>query len=187
MDELDLILRAAELAGRAHGTQTRKASRIPYVNHPLRVARAAREAGLPVEAIAAALLHDVLEDTATTEAELAREMPARVVEIVRKLTKSWPDDADAESKELGKPAYYAAIRNDAEAAAVKLLDRADNLDDMREGLPRLRDWAERYLRKTEREISAIREACRNAAACERYDRALARLEAALRNPEDAEA
>lgn len=176
---LGLVLRAAVYAGEAHGAQTRKGSQEPYLNHPLRVAEKAQQAGLSEPAIAASLLHDVVEDTPCRLEDLAALFPERVVRLVDLLTKWWPDDAPPDIKAREKPKYYGAILDDPEAMAVKLLDRADNLQDMVRMLPRMRGWAERYLRKTEREIRPIAEACPNAMARELYARAIADLQAAL--------
>lgn len=176
----ELVTRAAAYAAAAHAYQRRKGHLDePYINHPLRVAHAASEAGLSDEAIAAALLHDVVEDTPRSQREIAAAFPPRTAELVRLLTKWWPDDAPPAVKAEGQPAYYGAILRDAEAIALKLLDRADNLTDMRRMLPRNRDWAARYLRKTRHEIDPLRDACSNVLACERYDAAKAELDAAL--------
>lgn len=176
---LELVLRAAAFAAEAHRTQTRKGSPDPYINHPLRVAHEAARAGLSEEAIASALLHDVLEDTPVTREQLAARFPDRVTELVEVLTKWWPDDAPREVKAVGKPKYYGAILQDPDAMAIKLLDRADNLLDMVRTLPRMRAWAERYHSKTAREIQPIAEACPNRAAREAYGRALEELARAL--------
>ncbi|MNR85362.1 GTP pyrophosphokinase [compost metagenome] len=176
---LELVLRAAAFAGEAHGTQTRKGSPQPYITHPLRVAHAASLAGLSSEAIAASLLHDVVEDTPVTLDDLSERFPERVVHLVHLLTKWWPDDAPKDLKASEKPKYYGAILEDDDAMALKLLDRADNLQDMVRMLPRMRGWAERYLKKTEREIQPIAEACPNAMARSEYARAIADLHRAL--------
>lgn len=176
---LELVLLAASVAGKAHGTQTRKGSPEPYINHPLRVAHETAQAGLPPEAIAAALLHDVVEDTSWTLEDLASRFPARVVHLVDLLTKWWPDDAPKTLKASEKPKYYGAILKDPDAMAIKLIDRADNLQDMVRMLPRMRSWAERYLSKTESEIRPIFEACPNPRARQQYDQALRDLHRAL--------
>lgn len=176
---LELVLKAAAYAGEAHGTQTRKGSPQPYITHPLRVAHAASLAGLSDEAIAASLLHDVVEDTPVTLEDLKARFPERVVHLVHLLTKWWPDDAPKDLKATEKPRYYGAILEDSEAMAIKLLDRADNLQDMVRMLPRMRRWAERYLAKTETEIRPIFDACPNAPARSAYAQALADLHRAL--------
>jgi GTP pyrophosphokinase len=153
--EIRLILRAAAFAAQAHAKQLRKTGDQPYINHLLRVAQSAADAGLPEEAIAAALLHDVIEDTEVTVEELARAFPERVVSLVKLLTEWWSDDASQEVKARERPKYYRAILTDPEAVEIKLLDRADNLLDMVRSLPQVQRWATKYLARTEPELAEI--------------------------------
>ncbi|MFP5501914.1 MAG: HD domain-containing protein [Candidatus Sericytochromatia bacterium] len=178
--DIELITRAAAYAAEAHKHQTRKASPEPYVNHVLRVAHMAVQAGLSAEAVSAALLHDVVEDTRYSQKDIEAAFPPRVADLVDRLTQWWPDDADAATKAAGKPKYYARILEDAEAIDIKLLDRADNLQDMARMLPKARGWAERYMRRTEEEIKPMLEASKNEVAKRAYTEALRGLKAALR-------
>ena len=112
----DLVAVARRLAEAHHTGQVDKAGQ-PYIGHVLRVAE--RVSHLAPEVVAAALLHDVLEDTAATAAELAAAgIPTTVIEAVVLLTKT------------GGPldAYYSRIREHPVALAVKLADIADNAD-----------------------------------------------------------
>lgn len=177
--QISLVTSAAAFAAEAHKNQKRKASGIPYVNHLLRVAEQAALAGLSTEAVAAALLHDVVEDTPVTFDILDARFPARVVELVRLLTQWWGEDADPAVKQAEKPRYYQQILSDTEAVHLKLLDRADNLGDMTRDLALVRGWAERYLKKTEIEIAPIRAACQNDAVSDFYENALAKLRHAI--------
>ena len=153
------IALAEAIAERAHGGQTRKIIKTPYVEHPRRVAAKAYSMGFGEDAVAAALLHDVLEDTDLTVADLAAAgVSARTIKIVGLLTKWWADSAPTEWKDQFKPSYYAQIAADADATAIKLLDRADNLRDMALVVDKNRKWCERYLAKTEREFPQL-EAC----------------------------
>jgi (p)ppGpp synthase/HD superfamily hydrolase len=112
------LARALAAAERAHANEKRDGG-TPYVEHPIRVALSvAEEAGLDdPEALCAALLHDVLEDSEITRADLARELGPAVADLVARLTQ----EGDA-------GAYVARIRAapDARAEAVKLADRLDN-------------------------------------------------------------
>lgn len=173
--EIKLILRAAAFAAKAHAKQMRKTGDQPYINHLLRVAQAAGDAGLSEEAIAAALLHDVIEDTKVTIEELSDEFPDRVVRLVHLLTQWWPDDAPSEVKESERPKYYREILADAEAIDIKLLDRADNLLDMVRGLPKVQRWATKYLMRTEPELAEVYAASRNEYARQFYQSALEKL------------
>jgi (p)ppGpp synthase/HD superfamily hydrolase len=119
----ELIARADRLCEEAHAGQFDKAGN-PYVEHPRRAASYV-DAG-NVRAVAAALLHDVLEDSSLTAAEVAAEgIPHDVIEIVELLTRS-PDVPDDE--------YYRCIRGRPDALEAKLADLADNTDPARMAL-----------------------------------------------------
>src|ERR1043165_4007332 len=84
-----MILRAANFAARKHRLQKRKDEESsPYVNHPLAVAMLLAEVGAVTdeEVLAAAILHDTLEDTETTPAELEAAFGARVRALVEAVT-----------------------------------------------------------------------------------------------------
>lgn len=179
--DIALVTRAAAYAAEAHVKQKRKAGDEPYINHPLRVAQAAAEVGLDAEAIAAALLHDVVEDTGRTLDDLAAHFPPRTLDLVRRMTKWWPDDASAAVKLEGNPRYYGAILEDPAATAIKLLDRADNLWSMVRMLPQLQDWAQRYYRKSQEEVAPLAEVAINREAAARFTAAHRALAAALEN------
>ena len=68
-DTLDKI---AAFADRSHGDQRRKYADERYIHHPLRVMKACQDQGYPLPVLAAAILHDVLEDTSTTREEIKK-------------------------------------------------------------------------------------------------------------------
>lgn len=122
------VERAAAIAAVVHEGQTDKAGE-RYLGHPRRVA--GRTDGSP-EQVAAAWLHDVLEDGPFNDAEfqygmevLAREVSPRVAVAVHLLTKYPADKADDLLQ------YYCRIRRNPLALAVKLADIADNTDPVR--------------------------------------------------------
>lgn len=85
MNELfpDLMERAMRIAAISHRDQQRKASPVPYLAHPASVALVLSQAGyFEPEILAAALLHDVIEDTSYTIESCRAEFPAAVVELV---------------------------------------------------------------------------------------------------------
>ena len=85
MNDTALIVRAAAFAAERHRDQRRKdADASPYINHPLALADVLANEGGVTEAIvlAAALLHDTIEDTATTARELAEAFGQDVAGIV---------------------------------------------------------------------------------------------------------
>lgn len=109
---------AEMIAAEAHAGQVDKAGQ-PYITHPARVA--ARVAG-DEHAVAAAWLHDVVEDTEVTLADLEQAFPPDVTAAVDALTRR-RDEAPAE--------YYARVRRMPLALTVKLADMADNSDPQR--------------------------------------------------------
>jgi (p)ppGpp synthase/HD superfamily hydrolase len=115
--DLDVVELAGRLAADAHARQVDKAGR-PYVEHLRRVAGYVDPSDS--HAVAAAWLHDVLEDTSTTPAQLLEQhLPADVVETVQLLTRK-PQQQAAD--------YYREICAHALAREVKLADLADNTD-----------------------------------------------------------
>ena len=128
-----LILKAAAYAARQHRDQRRKdAEASPYINHPLTVANILSEADVddPV-VLAAAILHDTIEDTTTTAAELRRLFGEQVAGIVLEVTddKSLPK---ARRKEL--QVEHAPHLSEG-AALVKFADKIANLTDILEAPP----------------------------------------------------
>jgi len=129
MNDTTLILRAAAFAARKHRDQRRKdADASPYINHPLELARVLAEVGGVTDpaTLCAALLHDTIEDTATTQQELAGEFGEEIAAIVAEVT----DDktvVKAERKRL--QVEHAATISD-KAKRVKLADKICNLADV---------------------------------------------------------
>jgi (p)ppGpp synthase/HD superfamily hydrolase len=107
-----LLLRRAERVARAaHAGQTDKAGSDYFASHVADVAARVARAGYGPEAQAVAFLHDVLEDTAVTEAELRKQFPEEVVTAVVALTRSAGESSDS---------YYARVRANELALAVKV-------------------------------------------------------------------
>lgn len=137
MEPTGTLLRALEFAAARHRDQRRKdALASPYINHPIAVATALWHEGDvrdPV-ALTAAILHDTIEDTGTTEAELAAAFGAEIAAVVTEVTddKSLPK---ARRKELQ---IEHAGHKSREAALVKLADKTCNLRDMAASPPH--DW-----------------------------------------------
>lgn len=126
---IDLLLDAAVFAAGKHRGQRRKdTGATPYINHPLAVARAlCREGGVEDPAIlAAALLHDTIEDTATTYEELRGRYGARVADLVVEVT-----DVKFLGKRTRKVLQRAkAHRASAAARQIKIADTLCNLRDI---------------------------------------------------------
>ena len=125
-----LFSKAVQFAIQAHKGQTRFNNSTPFVTHPLAVASLV-DAFIPDNGMsqvlkAAAALHDTLEGTSATAAQLASIFPSQVVNIVIELT-----DDPALISSIGKTDYYKAnfLRLSDDALSIKLLDRLHNLSD----------------------------------------------------------
>jgi (p)ppGpp synthase/HD superfamily hydrolase len=128
----NLLLRAARFANRSHAGQMRKYRPRPYIEHPARVAsRLMLCEDATEEEVAAAWLHDVLEDCPLTSDHLASAgMPAATVRLVEELTnpsKVHPYLPRAVRKEMDRR-HVSQISP--EAKRIKLIDRTDNLRDI---------------------------------------------------------
>jgi len=123
------LLAAIAFAAERHRAQRRKdADASPYINHPIAVAVVlAAEGGVDDQALLiAAVLHDTVEDTATTPAELAERFGAEVASLVAEVT----DDKGlpAETRKELQVAHAAAAS--ARARQLKLADKICNLRDL---------------------------------------------------------
>lgn len=125
-----MIIEAIALAKKAHAGQTRKFTGEPYIVHPARVAMAVSLLGYAdEEMVAAAWLHDVLEDTTTTYAQIVSHTSDSVYRLVKELTF---DEANLssltyEQKKQVQNAHTAQASR--RAKSIKILDRLDNLED----------------------------------------------------------
>jgi guanosine-3',5'-bis(diphosphate) 3'-pyrophosphohydrolase len=121
-----LVVRAYEVAERCHRGQMRR-SGDPYISHPLAVATIAAELGMEPPTLCAALLHDTVEDTAMSLAEVTREFGdevGRLVDGVTKLDKvRYGESAEAET--IRK--MVIAMARDPKVLIVKLADRLHNI------------------------------------------------------------
>jgi len=124
----NLLNKAYVYAMQKHGTQTR-ASGDPYFNHPLEVASILTDMKLDDATIAVALLHDTIEDTDATRAEIDQLFGAEIGEIVDGLTKierlQLVTREEAQAENLRK--LLLAISADVRVLLVKLADRLHNM------------------------------------------------------------
>jgi guanosine-3',5'-bis(diphosphate) 3'-pyrophosphohydrolase len=124
----ELIAGAYRVAHTAHRGQVRKSGE-PFVYHPLATAAILAELRLDATTIAAALLHDVLEDTGVTKDELAESFGDEVAEIVDGVTKlgNLPSGnlEEAQAESLRK--MIVAMSRDVRVIIIKLADRLHNM------------------------------------------------------------
>lgn len=128
---LPLIFRAIEFAAAAHAGQYRKGTQVPYLVHPLNAARMLLMAGCPEHVAAAAILHDVLEDTDATFDELAREFGPRIAELVANASEP---DRLATWEERKRHTIEFLAEADEETLLVAIADKIDNIRSIREDL-----------------------------------------------------
>jgi len=128
-DDFGLVVRALAFAAAKHRDQRRKdPAASPYINHPIALANVlVNEAGITdPEVIAAALLHDTIEDTKTTPAELEAAFGPRVRRIVEEVT----DDKELPREERKRLQIEHAPTLSPSARLVKLADKITNLRDV---------------------------------------------------------
>lgn len=132
------MISAAAFSAERHRTQRRKdAEGSPYINHPIALAHVlANEGGIEdVEILAAALLHDTVEDTATTMDELRNVFGAAVAEFVGEVT----DDKSLPKAERKRLQIEHSSGLSTGAKLIKLADKICNLRDVRRTPPP--DWS----------------------------------------------
>ena len=86
---MNIVEKAINFAAKAHEGQTRKSSDVPYITHPFSVGMLLQKTHCTDEVIAAGILHDTLEDTATTYEQLTEQFGTHIANLVR--TASEPD------------------------------------------------------------------------------------------------
>jgi len=126
---MSLIIRAAHFAAEKHKNQRRKdADATPYINHPLTLAKIlSLEADVrDPETLAAAILHDTVEDTETTEQELVDNFGANIARIVMEVT----DDKSLPKAERKRLQVANAAKKSPQAKLVKMADKIANLRDV---------------------------------------------------------
>ncbi len=124
-----LLLLATEFAACKHRQQRRKgAEPIPYINHPIQVAKVLSEVGCveDIDILVAALLHDTLEDTETTFEELNQVFGARTAEMVAAVS----DDDSLPKAERKRLQIQRAPLLTEGAALIRLADKACNVNDI---------------------------------------------------------
>jgi guanosine-3',5'-bis(diphosphate) 3'-pyrophosphohydrolase len=135
--DLPLILHSLEFAAEKHRGQVRKdADATPYIQHPIALATLLWETGIhDAEVLAAAILHDTIEDTQTTHEELEKKFNRSVADLVAEVSddKRMPK-ADRKQKQIDDAPHKSS-----RAALIKLADKISNLRDIARSPPP--DWS----------------------------------------------
>jgi guanosine-3',5'-bis(diphosphate) 3'-pyrophosphohydrolase len=126
--DIDLV-RAIHFAARKHSSQRRKDdAQTPYINHPLEVMYLLATVGRITDerVLMGAVLHDTIEDTSTTHAELASEFGPDVADYVREVT----DDKTLSRAERKRLQVEKVAGKSTGARLIKLADKISNISDM---------------------------------------------------------
>ncbi|MDQ5887205.1 MAG: hypothetical protein RL210_2158 [Pseudomonadota bacterium] len=128
LDDVDLIKTAYRFGERAHEGQFRKSGE-PYITHPVAVASILADWFMDHQALIAALLHDVMEDSGVTKLELAEQFGKPVAELVDGLSKlerlEFQTKEDAQAENFRK--MLLAMARDIRVILIKLADRMHNM------------------------------------------------------------
>ncbi|MGH8871624.1 MAG: RelA/SpoT family protein [Acidimicrobiia bacterium] len=126
--DVELLRRAYEVAAAAHKGQVRKTGD-PYITHPVAVALMLAEYGLDEPTLAAAMLHDTVEDTSLTLSDLSMQFGdeiARLIDGVTKLDRvRYSNREQAQAATIRK--MVVAMAQDVRVLIIKLFDRLHNL------------------------------------------------------------
>lgn len=131
---MNIIIRAFQYASEMHANQVRKASivpGVPYMSHLMEVAGMVQASGGDEKTVAAALLHDALEDTQATIHDLASRFPVDVVQFVLECTEKGTEGGQFKAPWKGrKQAYLDHLAHVSPQAL--LISVADKLQSLRE-------------------------------------------------------
>ncbi|MBI1174889.1 MAG: RelA/SpoT family protein [Sideroxydans sp.] len=126
--DVEHIRQALEFSRAAHEGQFRKSGE-PYISHPIAVARILTPLHMDAQAIMAALLHDVMEDTATAKEQIEEKFSKPVAELVDGLSKlnkiEFETKEDAQAENFRK--MLLAMTRDVRVILIKLADRLHNM------------------------------------------------------------
>lgn len=128
----EIVFDALEFASQWHRGAYRKGTNIPYIVHPMSMVRYLARLDAPDELVAAAALHDLVEDTEATLQDIKHRFGPRIAALV--------EGASEKDKSLGwrerkvLTIDHARATDDIELVVLKCVDKLDNLRDMREDL-----------------------------------------------------
>ena len=126
--DLELLRRAYRLAEASHKGQCRKSGE-PYITHPVAVAELLLELGMDTETLAAAILHDVVEDTDITLEQITQQFGADIALLVDGVTKltqiNFSSIEERQAENLRKMLF--AMSKDIRVMVIKLCDRLHNM------------------------------------------------------------
>ena len=157
MNPNSVITKAMNFAAQKHADQRRKgAKQEPYINHVTEVAwlLAEHTGGEDAELIAAGLLHDTIEDTKTTHAELVREFGQNIADIVMEVS----DDKSLPKAERKRLQIEHAPHASEKSRLLKIADKAANLRAILESPPE--GWSQKRKAEYFNWAKAVVDGCR---------------------------
>ncbi|HHW09011.1 MAG TPA: HD domain-containing protein [Firmicutes bacterium] len=123
---------ALTFALQAHGRQMRKGSPVPYIVHPVAVSAILAQHGMAEDVVLAGLLHDVLEDTQVTFAQLQVRFGEQVARLVQAVSEKKQENGEERSWEVRKKEQLQALRKaPPEVAALRAADLIHNLQSLK--------------------------------------------------------
>jgi len=126
---------AVVFATKAHGSQVRDYTGVPYITHPVAVSKIVSEFDPRPEVAIAAVLHDVVEDTPVTLEEIEAEFGEEVSKIVKYVTKvATPEDGDRKKRFALNAAHY--MKGCSGAQNIKIADAIHNLSTLKQYDPK---------------------------------------------------
>ncbi len=127
-EDCEILIAAYKYAEQMHGGQKR-ASGEPYFTHPCAVAEILVDLGLDAPTVAAAFLHDVVEDTPATEEDILRRFGKEIMTLVDGVTKldkiNYHSHEEEDAENFRK--IFVAMANDVRVIIIKLADRLHNM------------------------------------------------------------
>jgi guanosine-3',5'-bis(diphosphate) 3'-pyrophosphohydrolase len=151
MNKLD---EALEFARIAHGSQVRKFTAEPYIEHPKRVAKMVQEVTHTEAMVCAAYLHDVVEDTPVSHQEIEQHFGSEVARLVHELTDEYMTEAYPQLNRRRRKQLEVA-RQAAMSPQAKTIKLADVIDNTRDIIKNDRGFAVRYIPEMEALLEAL--------------------------------
>ena len=126
--DIETVDKAYRFAAQAHAGATRKSGE-PFIAHPIEVALILADLKMDADTLCAALLHDTVEDTDTTEEQIAAEFNPQIAQLVQGVTKITQIEVESLTDEQAATIrkMFVAMSKDIRVIVIKLADRLHNM------------------------------------------------------------
>jgi (p)ppGpp synthase/HD superfamily hydrolase len=149
----NIVEQAIEFAGNAHRNQTRKYTKEPYIVHPRKVGRIVATVNKDAKVVAAAILHDVVEDTPVTIEEIENEFGKRVAKLVAEVTDLPAPKGSTRDERVARNRGHLSHASP-EGQTIKLADIIHNTRDIAEHDPK---FAKRYMKEKRDQLTVLKQ------------------------------